>query len=549
MASEASRAPSPPSAHEWRDAALAASTSIGEGAPPDADGVADERTRLLGGAKSAPRRRLLRPSPWWYIVLFFCVATTGGLSMAPMLGLLSDVICEDYKDSGAMPPDAPCATDPRVQSGVSTIIGTQTALMGVLSCLTAAWWGSFSDRHGRTRVVALCGLPFIDAAYLLVGVYRNAMPLKYRFVIVGYAVQGLVGGISSLMSIMQAYITDCTDDSSRARAFSLFLGALYAGSAVGPSLGSVLVRLTGRPTAVFAVSTSLCVAAAACSALLVPESVSPAAMADARRRHRDAKAVRAPGGVAGVVGALVGFVRPLGVLLPERGARVEGRWNLVLLAVAYGSFNMIASHSQYILLYAGASLHFSVEMMGYAVSIAGASRTLYLALLFPLVIKALSHIFLAKPSTRPSTPPPSAFGLNLALARASAAFESAVFAAFPLMARPAGFMAAMGAGALGAGFNPTVQSLAVEVYAARGGAGETGKLFGALGVVQALCAYMLGPALFGVICVNTFATAPATLFFVATACTMLAFVTLGFVRSPEGEGAAGGVGDESSEDA
>ena len=122
--------------------------------------------------------------------------------------------------------------------------------MGVLSCLTAAWWGSvrclyhstfapltvplhrqFSDRYGRTRVIALCGIPFIDAAYLLVGIYRNAMPLKYRFVIVGYAAQGLVGGececfmvvvladtapgISSLMSIMQAYITDCTDDSAR----------------------------------------------------------------------------------------------------------------------------------------------------------------------------------------------------------------------------------------------------------------------------------------------------------------------------------------------
>ena len=111
----------------------------------------------------------------------------------------------------------------------------QTALMGILSCLTAAWWGSvrcpcrptfapltallhrqFSDRYGRTRVIALCGIPFIDAAYLLVGLYRNAMPLKYHFVIVGYAIQGLVGGehqrwvdIAEADSVCQASARSC----------------------------------------------------------------------------------------------------------------------------------------------------------------------------------------------------------------------------------------------------------------------------------------------------------------------------------------------------
>ena len=60
-------------------------------------------------------------------------------------------------------------------------------------------------------------------------------------------------------------------------------------------------------------------------------------------------------------------------------------------------------------------------------------------------------------------------------------------------------------------------------------------------------AYMLGPTLFGIICVNTFASAPATLFFVATACTMLAFVTLGLVRRPDIEVRAGDVGGDSSE--
>lgn len=40
-------------------------------------------------------------------------------------------------------------------------------------------------------------------------------------------------------------------------------------------------------------------------------------------------------------------------------------------------------------------------------------------------------------------------------------------------------------GSLGSGFTPALQSLALGIYAGRGG-GETGKLFGALSVVQAL---------------------------------------------------------------
>lgn len=82
----------------------------------------------------------------------------------------------------------------------------------------------------------------------------------------------------------------------------------------------------------------------------------------------------------------------------------------------------------------------------------------------------------AATSSRPTQEPaaPNAFSLNLALARLSAAFESAVYIWFPFISNAGWFMAAMGAGSIGTGFNPTVQSLAIEVYARRGDAAETG---------------------------------------------------------------------------
>lgn len=508
----------------------------------------DERTHLLTTLHKG-NRRSLRPTPWWYIVLLFAIATTSGFTTAPMIALLTEVICDDHQRNGDLPQNIPpemCATDPKVQAGVSTIIGTQMVMMGTLSCLTAAWWGSLSDRYGRTRVIALCGFPFIDVAYLLLGRYRSAMPGGYRVVLLGYTIQGLVGGMSALLSMMQAYITDCTDDDSRARAFSLFLGALYAGNAVGPTLGSLLVRFTGSSLSVFVTSVSVCMLTSSCSLLVVPEAITAAQMMDARRRYKDAT-VPSRRGIAWILSPVLTFVRPLGILLPQKDApRVSGQWNLVLLAAAYGSFNMISSNSQYILQYAGANLHFSVEMMGYAVSIAGASRSLYLALCFPVVLRIFDRVFSALPkhladsddhvdglSSDGSSTVRSMFGLNLVLARASAVFESIIFASFPFVSRSGWFFAAMGAGALGAGFNPAVQSLAVDACAARGRIQETGQLFGALSVVQALCAYIVSPAVFSLVSVYTLATAPAALFFVATAFTSLAFAILGFVREPQ----------------
>jgi len=53
---------------------------------------------------------------------------------------------------------------------------------------------------------------------------------------------------------------------------------------------------------------------------------------------------------------------------------------------------------------------------------------------------------------------------------------------------PSGLLFACGIGlqSLGAGYSPSIQAFALEVYHRKGGKGEAGKLFGAFSVVQAL---------------------------------------------------------------
>ena len=75
------------------------------------------------------------------------------------------------------------------------------------------------------------------------------------------------------------------------------------------------------------------------------------------------------------------------------------------------------------------------------------------------------------------------FDLNLA--RASLLGDIVSYASMGLTQSPLWFGLSSSFGALGVGFNPAVQSVALALYARRGGI-ETGKLFGALSLIQAI---------------------------------------------------------------
>lgn len=52
---------------------------------------------------------------------------------------------------------AECA-DSEVQAGAARLQTVMTTTVGVLSALTSGWWGAFSERHGRTKVLAISTL-------------------------------------------------------------------------------------------------------------------------------------------------------------------------------------------------------------------------------------------------------------------------------------------------------------------------------------------------------------------------------------------------------
>lgn len=51
-----------------------------------------------------------------------------------------------------------CFQDPAVQAAAAKIQTGLLVIMGILSALTSAWWGKWSSRVGRTRVLAISAL-------------------------------------------------------------------------------------------------------------------------------------------------------------------------------------------------------------------------------------------------------------------------------------------------------------------------------------------------------------------------------------------------------
>ena len=51
-----------------------------------------------------------------------------------------------------------CASDPKVKAGAARLQTVMTTTVGLLSAVTSGWWGVFSERNGRTKVLAISTL-------------------------------------------------------------------------------------------------------------------------------------------------------------------------------------------------------------------------------------------------------------------------------------------------------------------------------------------------------------------------------------------------------
>ncbi|KAG6330429.1 hypothetical protein ID866_8658 [Astraeus odoratus] len=469
-----------------------------------------------------------------------------------------------------------CASDPEVQAAAARLSATLVTSMGILSCLVTGFWGPLCDRYGRRPVLAvsMLGLLLTDLTFIITANFVDHLPGGYWFLLTGFIIEGLFGSMPTGVAANHAYMADTTEPSLRSRLFSFSLGLMFAGFAIGPLVGGLIMHLTGSTLSVFFLSATLHFIYGLFIVFVLPESLTNARAHRAHIRYKEemAKSANTPV-VMRVLKNATTFLSALTVLFPRDAVdgnplkRPRKDWNLFLLCVCYALSTSLVSSLPFIFQYAVATFSWTAETTNYFFSSMGVTRTVTLTILLPLLIKLLTptkpHALSAVDELHRDAPAhelrsplrsrsPTRHGsqtrtpvqlpshsphVDLFLGRCALSVE--IVALCIMATATSGTVFAIGTmiGSVSVAFSPLAQALALEIYGAtgkkpaqRGGRGDVGRLFGAMSVLQALGSQIIGPAAYGFVYSRTVATFPQAIMLVSVFTFTVAFTLLAFVR-------------------
>jgi len=212
---------------------------------------------------------------------------------------------------------------------------------------------------------------------------------------------------------------------------------------------------------------------------------------------------------------------------------METDWNMMWIAVAVVVPGLMFASNSFLFEYTGAQFHWRSEQIGYYLTATGATMMFHLTVLLPLATKFFkpSSLSAATPSAGAAPPSPQErdrlarilLGFDLRVARVSLLFGLLGHIMMTFANAPDVFFLGGMVWCLFSGFPAAMQSAALEVYRRSGGR-ETGKLFGALSVMQSFGAQIIGPSLFGSIYTATVSSFPQAIFAVGAAVEVLSIL-------------------------
>ncbi|CAG8491459.1 9044_t:CDS:2 [Ambispora gerdemannii] len=173
------------------------------------------------------------------------------------------------------PPDLNCNI-PQVHaitSQLMLVVNLCVALPGKFtSIFVLGALGSLSDRKGRriSLLLATAGICFNYIVTIIIAEH-DISPI---FFAVGALVEGFTGGLMSLMTISQAYITDCTTPDRRGVMFGWLQGAILLGMSIGPLIGGWIISITNNILSVFYIATIIFLVFFLFILIILPESLS-----------------------------------------------------------------------------------------------------------------------------------------------------------------------------------------------------------------------------------------------------------------------------------
>ncbi|KAJ6513144.1 major facilitator superfamily domain-containing protein [Mycena sanguinolenta] len=468
------------------------------------------------------------------------------MTLSPRIKVYNDIACRavgspDTEDNFHALLVANGCQSPEVQARAAKIQASVVTIMSVLSSGSTGLWSQRGDVSGRKFLfcVSIIGFMLMDLIFVLVSGSISAITRRGEvFILLGPAFEGFCGGFSVFDGVFHAYISDCTPDGSRSRIFSAVQGIVFVGRALGPWIaGVILPPIDFGPYSWFYLSIAIQGVLLLYVIFLLPESLrsrgrqsiqldlEPTPTSSSPAQKRSLKEL--------IQKFINAFISPITIFRPRTihdGASSHKDYSLTLLGSALFLYINATAVYQLKYMYAQHTYRWDSVQLGYYMSLIWITRAINLLILLPVLISYLKPKTLI---TGTSTPESIALELQFdrRLARASLSVEALgdVLVIIAPTSSQLSFIAASCLSSFTSGGNPALHSLGAVCLQALGYSSETGRLFGAVGVLNAI-AHSIAPAIFAATYSHTVSTYPKTIFCLAATLLISAVTLLGGIR-------------------
>ncbi|KAJ7274344.1 major facilitator superfamily domain-containing protein [Mycena haematopus] len=504
--------------------------------------VSDEIQPLLNRSRTVDSRMA---NPYWVIPIVLVVNIARGMTLSPKIKVYNEIACRavgspNTADTFLSLLIADGCQSPEVQARASRIQASVITIMSVLSSGSTGLWSQWGDVRGRKFLfcVSIVGFIVMELVFILVSGSISSITRRGEvFILVGPVFEGLCGGLSVFNGVFHAYISDCTPDGSRSRIFSAIQGMVFVGLAFGPWIAGVVLSHTYLgPYSLFYISIAIQLVLLVYVIFVLPES-----LRSRRLQHSQLDLEPTPTSSTAhkrtlkdhIRRFIVAFISPIAIFRPRTvhdGISSRKDYNLTFLGFAMFLYILSTAVYQLKYMYGQHTYGWDSVQLGYYMSLLWISRAINLLILLPVLI---SYFKPKTPITGALTPesiaPELRFDKRLARASLSVDALGDLFIVVAPRSSQISFIAASCLSSFTSGGNPALHSLGAVCLQALGHSSETGRLFGAVGVLNAI-AHSIAPGIFAATYSRTVSTYPKAIFCVAAGLLISSVALLGRIR-------------------
>ncbi|GAA5929280.1 hypothetical protein JCM10213_006337 [Rhodosporidiobolus nylandii] len=502
-----------------------------------------ERTPLRetpeGAFDGVDEERKTSASPKWVVIPYFVFSLLQGAASSVDAEIMTQISCRmvESENSSALPgfPSSSheghggwaeaCRASPAVQARTTKNITSVILVVGILSTLTAAWWGGLADRRGRKPVLALVSLSEVAtaAATFLPVLFPGVFGI--RFFLAGAVLYGLTGGQLSGTTTAVAYLGDCARGGSKTELLTLFEATQFLGAGIGPMLTPVLLPLGGL--AAPHITILLCRLVFLVVLLFLPESMPLKALRRMQQKAA-AEAAQTKPFLARLAEVPAELVRPLKVLLPKADEYGKKDWRLTLVAIAFALFLVVPGLGSIKVLYVRGKFDWGVEEVGRWMSFNALCKLVVLLGILPLynrLRKKQPTALEDNDAKQLKKEADTAFDLSVARHSVLLALFGYLAMSFPTSSSR-NFIVGTAFTSFAAATTPTLESLALAFCAPE----DAGKVLASMATLATVSLSTVGPSLFGAVYVAFVERWPEVVFVLAAAWIGCSLLSLLLVR-------------------